>query len=156
VGQGVHALVGNAIYLSVRFAGDTDIEGLCVLLDDMVIRRRLGNAAAAGIFSWSQELSPRRKIRRGLFESDNTLSGNTLRSAPNLAAAANRIGWQPRPTPPTDRRPAKTMGKPNRKLCFRATAQALLQARAFKHLNPTRLSPRGRGHITGPPEGVPQ
>jgi hypothetical protein len=40
----------------------------------------------------SQELSPRRKIRRGLFESDNTLSGNTLPSAPNLAAAANRIG----------------------------------------------------------------
>jgi hypothetical protein len=37
-------------------------------------------------------LSPRRKIRRGLFESDNTLSGHTLPSAPNLAAAANRIG----------------------------------------------------------------
>jgi hypothetical protein len=45
-----------------------------------------------GISSWSQELSPRRKIRRGLFESDNTLSGNTPPGAPNLAAAANRIG----------------------------------------------------------------
>jgi len=42
----VHALVADAIDLSVRFAGDTDIEGLCGLLGDMVIRRRPGNAAA--------------------------------------------------------------------------------------------------------------
>jgi hypothetical protein len=34
------------VVISVRFAGDTDIEGLCGLLDDTVIRRRLGNAAA--------------------------------------------------------------------------------------------------------------
>jgi hypothetical protein len=33
-------------------------------------------------------------------------------------------------------------------------AQALLQALAFKHLNPTQPSPRGRSHITGSPEGV--
>jgi len=71
-------------------------------------------------------------------------------------AAANRIGWQPRPTPPTDGRPAKTMGKPNRKRRFRAIAQAILQALAFKHLKPTQPSPRGRGHITGPSEWCPQ
>ena len=29
----------------MRLAGDTDIEGLCGLLGDMVIRRRRGNAA---------------------------------------------------------------------------------------------------------------
>jgi hypothetical protein len=45
-----------------------------------------------GISSSSQELSPRRKIRRGLFESDDTLSGHTLPSAQKVAAAANRIG----------------------------------------------------------------
>jgi hypothetical protein len=41
----VHALVGDAIDRSVRFAGDTGIVGLCGLLGDMVIRRRPGNAA---------------------------------------------------------------------------------------------------------------
>jgi hypothetical protein len=46
------------------------------------------------------------------------------------------------------------MGKPNRNRRSRAMAQALLQALAFKHLNPTRPSPRGRGHTTGPFEGV--
>ena len=46
MGQGVHELVEDAIDRSVRFAGDTDIEGLCDLLGDLVIRRRLGNAAA--------------------------------------------------------------------------------------------------------------
>jgi hypothetical protein len=75
-------------------------------------------------------MSPRRKIRRGLFESDTTLSGNMLPGAPNLASAAS----QPRATPPTDGRPAKTMGKPNRKRRFRAMAQALLQALVFKTL----------------------
>jgi hypothetical protein len=44
--------------------------------------------------------------------------------------------------------------KPNRKLCFRAIAQAILQALAFKHSNPTQPSSRGRGHITGSPVGV--
>ncbi len=43
-----------------------------------------------GISSSSQELSPRRKIRRGLFESDTTLSGHTLPSAPNLADSQGR------------------------------------------------------------------
>jgi hypothetical protein len=43
----VHALVADAIDRSVRFAGDTDIEGLCGLLVYMVIRRRVGNAAAS-------------------------------------------------------------------------------------------------------------
>ena len=42
----MHALVRDAIDLSVRFVGDTDIEGLCGLSGDMVIWRRLGNAAA--------------------------------------------------------------------------------------------------------------
>ena len=42
----MHALVRDAIDLSVRFAGDTDIEGLCGLLVYMVIRRRPGDAAA--------------------------------------------------------------------------------------------------------------
>ena len=42
----MRALVGDALDLSVRFAGDTDVEGLCGLLDDTVIRRRRGNAAA--------------------------------------------------------------------------------------------------------------
>jgi len=46
------------------------------------------------------------------------------------------------------------MGKPNRKLCFRAIAQAILQALAFKHSKPTRPFPQGRGHITGAFEGV--
>jgi hypothetical protein len=43
----VHALVGDAIDLSMRFAGDTGIERLCGLLN-VVIRRRHGNAAAFG------------------------------------------------------------------------------------------------------------
>jgi hypothetical protein len=59
-----------------------------------------------------------------------------------------------RPTSPTDGRPAKTMGKPNRNRRFRAIAQAILQALAFKHLKPTQPSPRGRGHITGSFKGV--
>ena len=42
----MYALVADAIDLSLRFTGDTDTEGLCGLLADMVIRRRLGNAAA--------------------------------------------------------------------------------------------------------------
>jgi hypothetical protein len=42
----VHALVADAIDRSVRFTGDTDIEGLYGLLDDTVIRRRTGDAAA--------------------------------------------------------------------------------------------------------------
>jgi hypothetical protein len=37
-----------------------------------------------GISSSSQELGPRRKIRCGLFESDDALSGHALPSAPNL------------------------------------------------------------------------
>jgi hypothetical protein len=48
----VHALVRDAIDLSVRFVGDTDIVGLCGFPDDVVIGRRLGNAAAdAGLES---------------------------------------------------------------------------------------------------------
>jgi len=62
-------------------------------------------------------------------------------------------GRQPGPTPPTDGRPANTVGKPNRKRRFRAIAQARLQALAFKHSKPTQPSPRGRGHITGRFEG---
>jgi hypothetical protein len=45
-----------------------------------------------GISSSSQQLSPRRKIRCGLFESDDRLSGHTLPSAQKVAAEANRIG----------------------------------------------------------------
>ena len=42
----MHELVEDAIDLGVRFSGDPDIEGLCGLSDDMVIGRRLGDAAA--------------------------------------------------------------------------------------------------------------
>ena len=40
------ALVGDTIDLSMRFAGGGDIEGLCGLFGDAVIRRRLDGAAA--------------------------------------------------------------------------------------------------------------
>jgi hypothetical protein len=43
----MHALVGDSIDRSVRFAGDTDIERLWGLFN-VVIRRRPGNAAAFG------------------------------------------------------------------------------------------------------------
>ena len=38
-------LVGDAIDLSMRIAGDPDIDGLCCFLGDTVMRRRLGDAA---------------------------------------------------------------------------------------------------------------
>jgi hypothetical protein len=95
-----------------------------------------------GIFSSSQELSPRRKIRRGLFESDDTQSGNTPPGAPNLAAAASRIGWQPRPTPPTDGRPAKTVGKPNRKRRFLRDENHMVDSYVYKKFS-TGTPPAG-------------
>jgi hypothetical protein len=95
--------------------------------------------------SSSQELSPRRKIRRGLFDSDNTLSGNTLPSAPNLKAD------------PADRRaPGEDNGQagPESTLprhCASPPSSTCLQT---LKPNPTQPSPRGRGHITDPSEGV--
>jgi hypothetical protein len=50
---------------------------------------------------------------------------------------------------------AKAANEPNRKRHFRAIARPNLQALAFKHLKPSQSFPRGRGHIIGPPEGVP-
>jgi len=54
-----------------------------------------------------------------------------LPSAPNLAAAANRIGWQPRFDPSDRRALGEDDGKPNR--------QAILQALAFKPTNSGRV-----------------
>jgi hypothetical protein len=92
------------------------------------------------------------------FESDDTLSGHTLPSAPNL----------------TNRRFRAIAQAPPSSICLQALAfkhlpsstclQALafkhlpssicLQALAFKHSKPAQPSSRGRGHITGSPEGV--
>jgi hypothetical protein len=63
----------------------------------------LTRRAITGISSSSQELSPRRKIRCGLFESDNTLSGNTLPGAPNLAARS-KPNWLAAKADPADGR----------------------------------------------------
>jgi hypothetical protein len=68
-------------------------------------------------------IKPAPEIRRGLFESDDALSGHALPSAPNL----------------TDRR---------FRHCASHPSSTCLQAK------PTQPSSRGRGHITGSPEGV--
>src|SRR5205085_8179493 len=95
-----------------------------------------------GISSSSQELSPRRKIRRGLFASDKMLSGNALPREPNLTAAANR--WADGHGCPAGRRaPCEADGQAELDRRFHAFAQAILQALAFKHLKPTQPSPRG-------------
>jgi hypothetical protein len=107
-----------------------------------------------GISSWSQELSPRRKIRRGLFESDNTLSGQPLPGAPNLAARSEP-NWLTAKADPADRpAPGEADGQaePEAALprhCARHPFKRLPSALAFKHSNPTQPSPRGLGHIAG-------
>jgi len=103
----------------------------------------------AGISSPSQELSPCRKIRCGLFESDNTLSGNILPSAgPSRRSERN---WLTAKADPADRRaPGEDDGQAEPESTFPRHCASP----AFKHLKPTQPSPRGRGHITGSPEGV--
>jgi hypothetical protein len=49
-------------------------------------------ATALTGFAAARQLSPHRKIRCGLFESDGPLSANTLPSAPKFATAPSRSG----------------------------------------------------------------
>ncbi|MCP1841076.1 hypothetical protein ACVIHI_006005 [Bradyrhizobium sp. USDA 4524] len=60
------------------------LPALCNLRVEQLTRR-----ATHRYISSSQQLSPHRKIRCGLFELDKTLSANPLPGAPQLATATN-------------------------------------------------------------------
>jgi len=82
---------GAAVFVTINCGGSA-ATGIAVrlLFQPLPALCNLRVRQITGISSSSQELSPRRKIRRGLFESDDTLSGHTLPSAQKVAAAANR------------------------------------------------------------------
>jgi len=104
-----------------------------------------------GMSSSPQEPGPRRKIRRGLFESDDTLSGHTLPGAPNPAA------WPTARADPADRRapgedggqaePETTLPRhcasPPSSTCLQTLkANPALAARAQSHHRPLRRRPQ--------------